>query len=138
VVDTYGAALRWFVDEGVALIRVNRRELEPLSPLPSRTSPGELLRVARDRHRARRWATTDGKAPVWFIDENHDPESIPSPSVREISPTGSGDVMLACVLHGRFQQGLSWRDAVVWSLPYAAANAAHPGVAEFPDPARIP
>lgn len=136
VVDSYGAPLRWFVNEGVALIRVNRRELEPLfSAAEQKLSGGELLRVARDRHRALRWAATDGKAPVWFIDEHHDPESIPSPSVREVSPTGSGDVMLACILHARFLLGLSWRDAVVRSLPYAAANAAHPGVAEFPDPA---
>ena len=42
--------------------------------------------------------------------------------------------MLACVLHARFHRGLTWRDAVAWSLPYASANAAHPGVAEFPDP----
>lgn len=136
VVDTYGPALRWFVNEGVAMIRVNRRELETLfTPAEQNLSGGELLRLARDRHRALRWAVTDGKAPVWYIDENHDPESIPSPTVREVSPTGSGDVMLACVLHARFHRGLSWRDAVAWSLPYAAANAAHPGVAEFPDPA---
>jgi hypothetical protein len=42
--------------------------------------------------------------------------------------------MLACTLFGRFHRGLSWRDAVAWSLPYAAANAAHPGIAEFPEP----
>ena len=135
VVDTYGAALRWFVNEGVALIRVNRRELETLfTPAEQKLSGGELLRIARDRHRALRWAVTDGKAPVWFIADHHDPESIPSPTVREVSPTGSGDVMLACVLHARFHRSLSWRDAVIWALPYAAANAAHPGVAEFPDP----
>lgn len=135
VVDTYGAALRWFVNEGVALIRVNRRELETLfTPAEQKLSGGELLRITRDRHRALRWAVTDGKAPVWFIADHHDPESIPSPTVREVSPTGSGDVMLACVLQGRFHRGLSWRDAVVWALPFAAANAAHAGVAEFPDP----
>ena len=59
---------------------------------------------------------------------------IPSPRVRQVSATGSGDVMLACILHARFHRGLSWRDAVIAALPYAAANAAHPGVAEFPEP----
>jgi fructose-1-phosphate kinase PfkB-like protein len=54
--------------------------------------------------------------------------------VRQVSPTGSGDVMLAGVLFARLHHGMSWRDAVAWSLPYAAANAAHPGVAEFPLP----
>ena len=135
VVDTYGPPLSWFANEAAALIRVNRRELETLfAPAEQKLSGGELLRLARDRHRALRWAITDGKAPVWFIADHYDPESIPSPTVREVSATGSGDVMLACTLHGRFHRGLSWRDAVVWALPYAAANAAHPGVAEFPDP----
>ena len=76
---------------------------------------------------------SDGAAPVWFMAQPADPETIAPPRVRQVSPTGSGDVMLACVLHARFHRGLSWRDAVAWSLPYAAANAAHPGVAEFPD-----
>jgi fructose-1-phosphate kinase PfkB-like protein len=93
-----------------------------------------LLRLARERWRALRWALSEGAAPVWFIAEHDAPESIPSPHVREISATGSGDVMLACTLFGRFHRGLSWRDAVAWALPYAAANAAHPGVAEFPEP----
>jgi 1-phosphofructokinase len=93
-----------------------------------------LLRRARDRFRVRRWAVTDGAAPVTFIDEHNDPEVIPTPVVRQVSATGSGDVMLACVLHARFRLGLSWRDAVAWSLPWAAANAAHPAIAEFPNP----
>lgn len=132
VVDTYGPALAWFVAQTATLIRINRRELETLfPPADHKLAGGELLRRARDRHRPLRWAVSDGGAPVWFMAEHHDPESIPAPSVREVSATGSGDVMLACILYARFHRGLSWRDAVAWSLPYAAANAAHPGVAEF-------
>ena len=136
VVDTYGPPLAWFADQAAALIRVNRSELEPLFPADQRNlSGGELLRLAHDRWPALRWAVSDGGAPVWFLGDNREPESLASPRVREISPTGSGDVMLACTLFARFHRGLSWRDAVAWSLPYAAANAAHAGIAEFPDPA---
>ena len=135
VVDTYGPALAWFVREAVAFVRVNRSELESLfAPEERKLSGGELLRLAAARWRALRWAVTEGAAPMWFIAEHGDPECLTPPRVREISPTGSGDVMLACVLHARFQRGLGWRDAVAWSLPYAAANAAHAGVAEFPEP----
>ena len=91
---------------------------------------GELLRIARNRWPALRWAVSDGGAPVWFMADLGDPETIAAPRVREISSTGSGDVMLACT-----HRGLSWRDAVAWSLSYASANAAHAGIAEFPDPA---
>jgi fructose-1-phosphate kinase PfkB-like protein len=51
--------------------------------------------------------------------------------VREISATGSGDVLFAVVLHGLFVNGASLRKALERALPLAAANAAHPGVAEF-------
>ena len=136
IADTYGAPLAWLVNESASFIRVNRREILTLfPPAQAKVSGSELLQLARDRFRALRWALTDGGAPVWFMADHQDPESLAAPRVDEVSPTGSGDVMLACVLHARFHRGLSWRDAVAWSLPYAAANAAHPGVAEFPEPA---
>ena len=135
VADTYGPPLAWLANEAAAFIRVNRGELESLfSPAEHRLSSGELLALARERFRTLRWAATDGPAPVWFIADHHPPESIPTPRVLQVSATGSGDVMMACVLHGRFHRGLSWRDAVAWALPYAAANAAHAGIAEFPEP----
>jgi fructose-1-phosphate kinase PfkB-like protein len=135
IVDTYGPPLAWLANEAAALVRVNRGELETLfTPAERKLSGGELLRRARLRWRALRWEVSDGPAPVWFMAEHHDPETLPVPSVRQVSPTGSGDVMLAGVLFARLHRGMSWRDAVAWSLPYAAANAAHPGVAEFPMP----
>jgi len=135
IVDTYGPALVWFVEQTATLIRINRSELETLfTPAEEKLAGGELLRRARDRHRPLRWTVTDGGAPVWFMADHNEPETIPTPVIREVSATGSGDVMLACILYARYHRGLSWREAVVWSLPYAAANAAHPGIAEFPEP----
>lgn len=135
IADTYGAPLKWFAAEGTALLRVNRTELLTLFPAAEhKLSTGEFLRLARDRHPVLRWAVSDGSAPVWFAGDLQEPVTIPTPRVDEISPTGSGDVMLACVLFARFHRGLPWRDAVAWALPYAAANAAHPGVADFPLP----
>lgn len=135
VVDTYGPPLAWFAERAAALIRVNRTELESLCTKPEcKLSSGELLLKFRDRGGALRWTVSDGPGPVWFLADHNDPETITGPVVREVSATGSGDVMLACTLFGRFHRGLSWRDAVAWALPYAAANAAHPGIAEFPDP----
>jgi hypothetical protein len=46
--------------------------------------------------------------------------------------------MLACVLFARLHRGAPWRAALEFALPYAAANAAHPGIADFPDPAGRP
>jgi fructose-1-phosphate kinase PfkB-like protein len=55
--------------------------------------------------------------------------------VQEISPTGCGDVMLAALIEALWIRGLSLEAAVAAALPLAAANAAHPGVAEFDLPA---
>ncbi|MEY4941235.1 MAG: hypothetical protein RIQ93_2970 [Verrucomicrobiota bacterium] len=132
LVDTYGPALAWLANEAAALIRINRAELETLfGPGDVKVSSGELLRRVRDRFGALRWAVSDGAAPVWFMDQHQEPETLTPPAVRQISPTGSGDVMLAGMMHARFHQQLSWRDALVWSLPFASANAGHAEIAEF-------
>lgn len=136
IVDTYGPALGWFANETAALIRLNRTEFVTLFPAAEqKLSGGELLQLARDRFRALRWVVSDGAAPLWWSADHHPPETILTPRVRQVSATGSGDVMLAGILHARFHRGLSWKDSVVASLPAAAANAAHPGIAEFPEPA---
>lgn len=136
LVDTYGPALAWFANEAAAFLRINRAELETLfGPADAKVSSGELLRRARDRFGALRWAVSDGAAPVWFMDQHQDPETLAPPVIRQVSPTGSGDVMLACVIQARFCRKLSWREAVGWSLPFASANAGHAGIAEFELPA---
>ena len=56
------------------------------------------------------------------------------PDHHAVSPTGSGDVLLACVLTALHARGATLDQAVAFALPFAAANASHPGVAEFPDP----
>jgi 1-phosphofructokinase len=135
IVDTYGPPLAWLADRAATFVRINRAELETLCVNPDkRASGGELLRQTRDRYRALRWAVTDGPAPIWFVNETSDPETLLPPRVRQVSATGSGDVMLACVIHARYHKSLSWKESVTWSLPHAAANAAHSEVAEFPLP----
>lgn len=135
IADTYGPPLAWFAHETTAFLRVNRSEFETIFSAAERShSTPQLLALARARWKTERWAISDGPAPVWYLAEAGEPESLAPPRVTPVSPTGSGDVMLACVLFARFCRGWQWRDAVAWSLPYAAANAAHAGVAEFPLP----
>ncbi|MBM3852199.1 MAG: hypothetical protein FJ399_03495 [Verrucomicrobia bacterium] len=132
VVDTYGPPLDWFAREQCTLVRLNRTELLTLFPGSPAADTAALLLRARERFLAQRWVVSDGAAPVWFLDDTGAPHSIPTPAIREVSPTGSGDVMLAAILHAYFHQAMSWREAVAWAVPLAAANAAHPGIAEFP------
>lgn len=130
VADTYGPPLAWFAARPVALVKINATEFRTLAgeagALP------EALAAGRKRLAAQRWVISDGPRTVWFLDEAGRPESMVPPAVREVSATGSGDVMLASLLVSLFHQRISLSESVRRALPLAAANAAHPGIAEFP------
>jgi fructose-1-phosphate kinase PfkB-like protein len=133
--DSYGPPLAWLVTQPLALVKINATELRTLFPdQPLTVNTHHLLTVARRRWPVRRWIITDGGGPVWFGEEGAEAASLQPPTVIEVSATGSGDVLFACVLDACYRRGLSLADAVARALPYAAANAAHPGIAEFPEP----
>jgi fructose-1-phosphate kinase PfkB-like protein len=124
MVDTYGPPLQWFVAGRPALIKLNATELlsiglTNLQPLP----PGI------------QWVVTDGPRPVRIRTLDGREETLRPPIVQEVSATGSGDVLFACILHAFLHRRMSLLDAVAFALPYAAANAAHAGVADFTEPA---
>jgi fructose-1-phosphate kinase PfkB-like protein len=125
--DTYGPPLVWAAAQPLALVKINADELRAFAPdlahLPATVC-------------AHRWIVTDGPRTVTLRDADGTLATLTPPAIREVSPTGSGDVLFACVLHSLFAENLPLRDAVFAALPYAAANAAHPGVAEFPLPLR--
>ncbi|MCE2863337.1 MAG: hypothetical protein RIR76_1211 [Verrucomicrobiota bacterium] len=123
-VDTYGTPLADLVTLGPDLVKINAQELAGL-PEPSHPE------FAPQRTR---WILTDGPGPVRVRDADGE-RTFPPPQVTEVSPTGSGDVLFACVLAALYQRGDTLDSAVRRALPYAAANAAHPGIAEFPEPA---
>lgn len=135
--DSYGPPLGWLVALPLALVKINAVELRTLFPTePGAVAVSSLLSQARQRWPARRWVVTDGGGPLWFCDEGGALGSIMPPAVTEVSPTGSGDVLLACVLDFHFRRKRPLAEAIAQALPYAAANAAHPGVADFPLPKR--
>ena len=124
--DSYGPPLAWLAARPVALIKINATELRSL------TSAADLahLPIGADA-RAQSWVVTDGPAPVQFRDRDGVLGTLLPPPVQEVSPTGSGDVLFACLLDALFRRGAALREAVTFALPYAAANAAHAGIAEF-------
>ncbi len=126
VADTYGPPLAWAVARPLALIKVNADEIRSLGGVdPFDTGRPTVVR---------RWVVTDGPGAVKVRDETDEVTSLLPPQVKEVSPTGSGDVLLAAILHALFVRRFSLIDTVKFSLPYAAANAAHHGVAEFTEP----
>lgn len=129
VADTYGPPLAWFAERPLQLIKINAVELRTL--YGDATVPPALA-TARERSPVIRWVVSDGPQAVWFRAGSGAPEQLVPPVVREVSATGSGDVLLACLLVSLFVQRRSLRAAVEAALPLAAANAAHGGIAEFP------
>lgn len=129
-VDTYGPPLAWLARKPVALVKINAAEFRTLSdaiqPLPA-----ALEKISR-RSEPKAWIVSDGPEPVWFTERGTTPASVAPPAIKEVSATGSGDVFFASVLHSLFIRRISLDQAVATALPLAAANAAHPGIAEFP------
>ena len=136
VADTYGPPLAWVATQPLALVKINATELRTLAPkAPVTTKTSELLAQAALTSPVHRWVVTDGPGPICYKDGAAAPTSLQPLAVREVSPTGSGDVLLACLLTALFRRQSSLTESLAYALPFAAANAAHPGVADFPLPA---
>jgi fructose-1-phosphate kinase PfkB-like protein len=131
--DTYGPPLAWMVTRPIDLVKINRHEFDALfPPAARRASVSARLRRACERWPVQRWIVTDGPRPVWLVEKNSAvPACLAPPRVREVSATGSGDVLLACVLHALLQRDATLAEAVAFALPCAAACAARPGMEEF-------
>lgn len=135
VVDTYGPPLDWLAARPAALVKINRKEFAGIARVaPTEAGDArmpELLARVAGASRVPRWVITDGPRLVWSRDPQGKIECTPPPHADEVSPTGSGDVFLAGLLHALFVQRRELADAVAFALPLGAANAASPEVAEF-------
>ncbi|HUJ43369.1 MAG TPA: PfkB family carbohydrate kinase [Opitutaceae bacterium] len=133
VADTYGPPLAWLSERPLAWAKVNRVEFDTLFSGEERKQPmAERLAASLQRWAVQAWIVTDGPRPVWIAERGRAPVSLPPPAVVEVSATGSGDVLHACLLHAVFHHRQTLYHALELALPYAAANAAHGSVADFP------
>ncbi len=129
VADAYGPPLPWLVQLPLALVKINRQEFDAFRP-----GSGDVatrLRKVCSELPVKAWIVTDGPGSLWLACLGEPPREFRPPVLREVSPTGSGDVFLAALLHGHWHLGRMLPDAIAYALPFAAANAAHPGVADF-------
>lgn len=154
-VDTYGPPLTYLVQKNVELIKINRAEFDqlcasiktvtraPLAPLtPLITNLTRALAPDQPMHvrlaaacrqwPAHHWVITDGPRPIWYATRGtpRPPASIRPQAIREVSATGSGDVLFASLLDALINQNLSLDSALAYAIPYATANAASANIAE--------
>lgn len=136
-VDTYGPPLPWFGEREVELVKINATELAGLLGAEATDSTAANLRLASNRLSVKAWVITDGPGDLCFCERGKPVERFAPPKIVEVSATGSGDVLHAGLLHARLNLGLALGEAVAWAVPLGAANAAHPGIAEFELPSGI-
>jgi hypothetical protein len=121
VADTYGPPLKWLVERPLALVKINREEFDRLIPADSgdKSELAFTMRLAETvaRYPVAAWIITDGPKPVWCALKAGTTTPLRPPPVREVSPTGSGDVLLAALLHAHFNLGQSWPDALAYRAP---------------------
>lgn len=135
--DVYGPPLRSLVHQPLELVKINRQEFAQLvSPEDSDFEIGSALPRVTSAFAVKNWVISDGPGSVWILAEGKAAVQMTPPRIKEISPTGSGDVLFACVLHHLMVEDLPLAEAVRLALPYASANAAHKGVADFDLPIR--
>ncbi len=135
VADTYGPPLRWMAEAGPALIKLNRVEFSSLmgdTELTPEAVPATLVEAV-ETYPVERWVVSDGAGPIWFVERGSLPASIIPPPIREVSPTGSGDILFAGILDGLLNRGLPFRRCIEIGCLLATASAARPGIADFPD-----
>lgn len=134
--DTYGAPLDWLLRQPLDLVRINADELHAAHQKPLELQ--EKLVALAASSPVKTWIVSDGPRKVWLLDDSGDLQDFQPPSVQEVSATGSGDVLMAALLKFRYADRLNWAAALALALPLAAANAAHPGIADFPLPHSLP
>jgi fructose-1-phosphate kinase PfkB-like protein len=121
IVDTYGPPLAELATQPLALLKINRDELLPLTTGGIAALPAQLRRVV----------VTDGPRTIQARDADGRTQMFTPPEIREVSATGSGDVFLACLIDALFRRKTTLAAAVAFAIPHAAANASHPGIAEY-------
>ncbi len=131
VIDSYGPALADLVRRPLALVKINRDELNALARQLELPPNLEALTAELP---VQRWIVTDGPRAVRYRTANERGEVQP-PRTREVSATGSGDIFLATVLAGDWTDPGALPGLIHRAAEFAALNAAHPGIAEFELPA---
>ncbi|HSH09356.1 MAG TPA: PfkB family carbohydrate kinase, partial [Oceanipulchritudo sp.] len=92
-----------------------------------------ILARARQDSPVLNWIITDGPRPVIAATKSDGLFTIEPATIEEVSPTGSGDTFLAALLK-QLILGTKNEEALRYAGACATANAASPGIGDFPLP----
>lgn len=128
IVDIHSEALRVAFASRPWMLKCNRRELLELLGVPDPDVPmrpaqlaGEMQRV-RD-HGIELVVVTMGAEGALVADAEGVVHAV-APSITEVNPTGSGDLLLAGLTVG-IEDGRRPRDAIAWGVACGTAGATH-------------
>jgi fructose-1-phosphate kinase PfkB-like protein len=131
--DTYGPALADLIRLPLNLVKINRVELSKLVPASEESSLTDVLKLLRQTSPVQNWIITDGPRKLVAELAGEDIYEITPASIKEVSPTGSGDTFLAALLDGWIRD-LDCEQMLAHATACATANAARPGLGDFPIP----
>lgn len=134
-IDTYGAPLKDLAKEKTALLKINRRELfsslaERLADDGSRGAFQNAFEHARKNCRAEIFAASDGAGDALFSAGGETFSATP-PKISEVSATGSGDIMFACLICELFAKNTPLPNAARRACAWAAKAAGHREIFPF-------
>ena len=131
--DTYGAPLRDLAALPLSLVKINRAEMERSWPELAALPTAQALRRLRKMSPVGTWVVTDGARRISSIQTDGTLLELEPAQVREVSPTGCGDTLLA-VLLAEWELRGDFGAALAEAAACATASAGQSGIGEFPLP----
>lgn len=132
-VDTYGPALKWFVQQSPDLVKINRDELALLFDSDVNATPtDQLLDQIHRQFDCHQWIITNGKEKIWSKSGNNPCFSLQPRKAQSISPVGCGDVFFATLLDRIYNQAeTELAPTLKLAAEYASRNSESHGIADF-------
>jgi tagatose 6-phosphate kinase len=122
VIDSYGSALTLALKGAPTVVKLNKTEFEQTfrqdlnNEQTIRREIGKLVEAG-----IQYCILTDGDSPVYIGSKNGEWKIVP-PVIQSVNPVGSGDAMLAGILHG-FTQGWDSERCFRFGVAAGASNA---------------
>ncbi len=130
--DTYGPPLGDAIAMGCDLLKINRYEF--FSNL-AKTVDGGGFEVFKDAFEKVAgslnlgyFSVTDGGKPALFKERNGETFSVSPPRIEEVSSTGCGDIMFACLAFELFRANTDFKLAAARAVKWASLEAGRKGI----------
>jgi tagatose 6-phosphate kinase len=122
VLDSYAAAFELGMKAMPTLVKPNKLEFERTFQLSLKSEGDYLSAINLLQSKGAQYCVLSDGANVFYAGIRGHAWKITPPKVKTVNPTGSGDAMIAGILHG-FRQGWKFERCLAFGTAAGAANA---------------